>query len=75
MAQPLRFAAACAAAVLAWLPAARAEHAVDANLVTALDASDSMMRHEEWVFLDGMARAVAEMKRLMVEARGTSAGA
>jgi Protein of unknown function (DUF1194) len=58
MAQPLRFAAACAAAVLAWLPAARAEHAVDANLVTALDASDSMMRHEEWVLLDGMARAV-----------------
>jgi hypothetical protein len=59
MARSLGFAAACAAAALAWLPAARADHAVDANLVTALDASDSMMRHEEWVLLDGMARAIA----------------
>lgn len=44
--------------VLAWPPSGRAEHAVDANLVTALDASDSIMRHEEWIELDGMRRAV-----------------
>jgi Ca-activated chloride channel homolog len=40
--------------------AARADHAVDANVVTALDASDSMMRHEEWIEFDGMARAVSD---------------
>jgi hypothetical protein len=31
----------------------------DANIVTALDISDSMMRHEEWIELDGLIRAVA----------------
>lgn len=58
---PLTLVAACVAAVaLAWPPvAARADHAVDANLVTALDASDSVMRHEEWILLDGMARAIS----------------
>jgi hypothetical protein len=40
--------------------AARADHAVDVNVVSALDASDSMMRHEEWIELDGMARAVSD---------------
>jgi Protein of unknown function (DUF1194) len=39
---------------------ARADHAVDVNVVTALDASDSMMRHEEWIEFDGMARAVSD---------------
>jgi Protein of unknown function (DUF1194) len=55
----LTLAAACAAVALAWPPAARAGHAVDANLVTALDISDSIMRHEEWIELDGMRRAVS----------------
>jgi hypothetical protein len=40
--------------------AARADHAVDVNVVTALDASDSMMRHEEWIEFDGLARAVSD---------------
>jgi hypothetical protein len=39
---------------------AGAHHPVDVNVVTALDASDSMMRHEEWIEFDGMARAVSE---------------
>jgi hypothetical protein len=30
----------------------------DANIVTALDVSDSIMRHEEWIELDGLIRAV-----------------
>ena len=30
----------------------------DANLITALDVSDSIMRHEEWIEFDGIARAV-----------------
>lgn len=59
MPQPLALAAAWLAAALACLPAARAEHAVDANLVTALDLSDSIMRHEEWIELDGIRRAVS----------------
>ena len=55
----LTLAAACAAVALVWPPAARAGYAVDANLVTALDISDSIMRHEEWIELDGMRRAVS----------------
>src|SRR3712207_2074697 len=51
---------AVAGAVALSLNAARADHAVDVNVVTALDASDSMMRHEEWIELDGMARAVSD---------------
>ena len=47
MSLPRTFAAACAGVALAWLAAARAEHAVDVNIVTALDASDSILRHEE----------------------------
>jgi Protein of unknown function (DUF1194) len=39
---------------------AGAHHPVDVNVVTALDASDSMMRHEEWIEFDGMARAVSD---------------
>lgn len=39
------------------LPAA-AEHPLDVNLATALDVSDSMMRHEEWVLLEGLGRAL-----------------
>ncbi len=30
----------------------------DANLVTALDVSDSIMRHEEWLELEGLAKAL-----------------
>jgi Protein of unknown function (DUF1194) len=30
----------------------------DANLVTALDVSDSIMRHEEWLQVEGLAKAV-----------------
>jgi hypothetical protein len=30
----------------------------DANLVTALDVSDSIMRHDEWLELEGLAKAV-----------------
>jgi hypothetical protein len=59
MSLPLTLAAVCAGVALAWLPAARAEHAVDANIITGLDASDSIMRHEEWIELDGMIRAVS----------------
>ena len=32
--------------------------ATDANLVTALDVSDSIMRHEEWIEFAGMAHAI-----------------
>jgi hypothetical protein len=49
----------CTGIALAWPTAGRAEPAVDANLVTALDGSDSIMRHEEWIELDGLLRAVA----------------
>jgi hypothetical protein len=45
--------------LLGWLSMAHAEHPVDANIVTALDLSPSIMRHEEWIELDGMQRAVA----------------
>lgn len=43
------------------LPQARAgatPAATDANLVTALDVSDSIMRHEEWIEFAGMAHAI-----------------
>ena len=59
MSLSLTLAAACASAAILCLPAARAEHAVDANLVTALDVSDSIMRHEEWIEFDGMLRAIS----------------
>ena len=58
MAQPVWFAAAWAALAIAWPLAPCAEHLVDVNIVTALDASDSIMRHEEWIEIDGMLRAV-----------------
>jgi hypothetical protein len=59
MSLPLVLAAACASVAFAWLPTARAGHVVDANIVTALDASDSVMRYEEWIALDGMIRAIS----------------
>ncbi|HSA79849.1 MAG TPA: DUF1194 domain-containing protein, partial [Geminicoccaceae bacterium] len=34
------------------------EPATDANLVTALDVSDSIMRHQEWLEFQGLAKAV-----------------
>jgi hypothetical protein len=48
--------------VLAWPAtpaiAVEAQTYVDANLVTALDVSDSIMRHEEWLEFEGLAKAV-----------------
>jgi Protein of unknown function (DUF1194) len=52
-----------AIAVLLLLPAtspiaAEPRILTDANLVTALDVSDSIMRHEEWLEFEGLAKAV-----------------
>jgi hypothetical protein len=33
--------------------------ATDANIITALDVSDSVMRHDEWLQFQGLAKAVA----------------
>jgi len=47
--------------VTAATPEARAggaSPATDANLVTALDVSDSIMRHEEWLEFAGMSQAI-----------------
>jgi Protein of unknown function (DUF1194) len=38
--------------------AGEAPTATDANLVTALDVSDSIMRHEEWIEFAGMSNAI-----------------
>lgn len=62
---PRSLVAAAAAAVVLALAAPPARDAgprpvsVDANLVTALDASDSVMRHEEWIEVVGLLRAVS----------------
>ncbi|HLT01779.1 MAG TPA: DUF1194 domain-containing protein [Geminicoccaceae bacterium] len=55
---------AIAAILLVW-PAAAGFAAdkkiqTDANLVTALDVSDSIMRHEEWLEFEGLARAIVD---------------
>jgi Ca-activated chloride channel family protein len=42
----------------------------DANLATALDVSDSIMRHEEWLEFEGMARAVTSAALLDAIASG-----
>jgi hypothetical protein len=42
----------------------------DANLVTALDVSDSMMRHEAWIGFDGIIRAVVAPAFLEAIAQG-----
>jgi hypothetical protein len=47
------------------------EPATDANLVTALDVSDSIMRHEEWLELQGLATAVTSAAFLDAIAGGT----
>jgi hypothetical protein len=47
------------------------EPATDANLVTALDVSDSIMRHEEWLEFDGLAKAVTSGAFLDAIAGGT----
>lgn len=44
--------------------------ATDANLVTALDVSDSIMRHDEWIQFDGIARAIVDPAFLRAVARG-----
>jgi hypothetical protein len=52
---------AIAAFLLAWpasTVAADEQIHTDANLVTALDVSDSIMRHEEWLEVEGLAKAV-----------------
>jgi Protein of unknown function (DUF1194) len=38
--------------------AAEAQTQSDVNLITALDVSDSIMRHEEWLEVEGLAKAV-----------------
>src|SRR5919106_1493372 len=53
--------AAIATVWLAWpasMVAAEEQIHTDANLVTALDVSDSIMRHEEWLEFEGLATAV-----------------
>jgi hypothetical protein len=47
------------------------ESATDANLVTALDVSDSIMRHEEWLEFEGLAKAVTSAAFLDAIAGGT----
>jgi Protein of unknown function (DUF1194) len=42
----------------------------DANLITALDLSDSIMRHEEWVQFDGVAYALEHKAFLAALAAG-----
>jgi hypothetical protein len=42
----------------------------DANLVTALDVSDSIMRHEEWLQVEGLAKAVVNAAVLDAIAAG-----
>jgi Protein of unknown function (DUF1194) len=37
---------------------AKAQTHSDVNLITALDVSDSIMRHEEWLQIEGLAKAV-----------------
>ena len=53
-----------AALVLAWpatpLLAAEAQIHTDANLITALDVSDSMMRHDERLEFEGLAKAIVD---------------
>lgn len=44
----------------------------DANLITALDLSDSIMRHEEWIEFEGLARAVERREFLRAVAGGRS---
>ncbi|HZA66117.1 MAG TPA: DUF1194 domain-containing protein [Geminicoccaceae bacterium] len=50
--------------------AARAQIETDANLVTALDVSDSIMRHEEWLEFEGLAKAVVSTAVLEAIAGG-----
>lgn len=53
--------------------AAAMQPATDANLVTALDVSDSIMRHDEWIQFDGIARAIVDPAFLRAIARGPHA--
>jgi Protein of unknown function (DUF1194) len=57
---PMRFPAFISFLMLLTGPAAAAEKtlATDANLVTALDVSDSIMRHDEWLQFQGLAKAL-----------------
>jgi Ca-activated chloride channel family protein len=54
--------------IFAWLapsaPAIGDQVATDANLVTGLDVSDSIMRHHEWIEFDGVARAIVHPRFL-----------
>lgn len=54
--------------ILTWTapsaPAIGDQVATDANLATALDVSDSIMRHDEWIEFDGVARAVVHPRFL-----------
>jgi hypothetical protein len=70
MAMLIRFAIATFA--LVWPAAVVADEQIptDANLVTALDVSDSIMRHEEWLEVEGLAKAVVSAAVLDAIAAG-----
>jgi hypothetical protein len=59
-----------AAAGLLEARAGEAPTATDANLVTALDVSDSIMRHEEWIEFVGMIHAIQSDDFLEASAAG-----
>lgn len=40
--------------------AGQAAPATDANVITAVDVSNSIMRHEEWLELEGLAKAIVD---------------
>jgi hypothetical protein len=63
--------------LLAWpasTAAADEQTHTDANLVTALDVSDSIMRHEEWLEVEGLAKAVVSPAVLDAIAGGRHGG-
>ena len=51
-------------------PAATAKPATDVNLITAIDVSDSITRHEEWLQYQGLAEALLEPDFLHLVAAG-----
>jgi Protein of unknown function (DUF1194) len=64
---------AIAVVLLASSPTLTIAHEVirtDANLVTALDVSDSIMRHEEWLQFEGLAKAMVSAAFLDAVAGG-----
>ena len=73
---PWRIGPALVAALMAAAPGPSATAAVageptDVNLITAIDVSDSITRHEEWLQYEGLARAVLHPDFLTRVERGT----